>query len=352
MLRVMLCLACLPAGPIFAQDPDIGTPADAAGPIVLFETDNIRDDSFNAAAKEGLESFQKHRDTTVEYLAGDAHNRGDLEKTVRQALEHGHSPIICVGFAYNPFVSQLARTNPGTRFVLIDSKVENQDELENVQSIVFREEQGSFLVGVLAALTTETGVIGFVGGRDCDVIRNFACGFAQGVQYQSPEAHVLVKMAGTTGAAFKAPAIGARLARDLVAARADVIFHAAGGTGRGVIETARELGILAIGVDLNQNSLAPGTMLTSMLKRVDVAVYLALSEAADGVWEPGVRWLGLEEDGVGWALDEHNLALVPLPVQKRMEEVHFDIVMGQTAVHRYADDGRCPAHEFKALQAQ
>jgi basic membrane protein A len=269
---------------------------------------------------------------------------------MRRAIADGYSPIICVGFAYASVVADLAPSHPGTRFVIIDATI--NDGLANVQSIVFREEQGSFLVGVLAAMTTETSIVGFVGGRDCDVIRNFACGFAQGVQHQSPATKVRVRMAGTTGAAFKAPAIGARLTRELAGQGADIVFHAAGGTGMGVISAAEELGILAIGVDLNQNALAPGTVLTSMLKRIDVAVYLALSDAASGQWQPGVRWLGLEEDGVGWALDEHNLDLVPLPVQKRMEEVHFDVVMGEIEVHRYADDRHCPAHSFAALPAE
>jgi len=267
---------------------------------------------------------------------------------VVQALKKGHDPIICVRFPYTQIIAEIAPANPDNRFVLIDSVVEGA----NIQSIVFAEEQGSFLVGVLAAMTSKTGTVGFVGGCDSTVIRNFACGFAQGVKYQSPDTKVLVRMAGNTNKAFRVPERGAELTSELASGGADIVFHAAGGTGTGVITAAKELGIMAIGVDRNQNGMAPGTVLTSMLKQVDVAIFMALTSAAGNRWKPGISRVGLEKGGVGWALDEHNQALVSQSKKTRMEEVRSDLISGAIVAHRYADNGRCPVHSFASLPAQ
>lgn len=160
---------------------------------------------------------------------------------------------------------------------------------------------------------------------------------------------VLVRMAGTTNRAFRDPKRGAELTRELASEGADIVFHAAGGTGNGVISAAKELGIKAIGVDRNQNGLAPGTVLTSMLKQVDVAVFTALAAAQGQRLKPGILRLGLEKDAVGWALDENNRALVSPAMKTRMDEVRTALISGAIKVHRYADDGRCPAHSFGPL---
>ena len=183
-------------------------------------------------------------------------------------------------------------------------------EQPNVQSVVFKEHEGSFLVGMAAALASKTGKVGFVGGMDIPLIRNFAHGYEQGVKHVDPDAEVFVNMTGTTPAAWNDPAKGAELAQSQFDRGADVVYAAAGGTGLGVLQAAADSGKLSIGVDSNQNYLHPGSVLTSMLKRVDVAVYNAFKTAMEGTWEPGVKSLGLAEDGVGYALDEHNRELI------------------------------------------
>src|SRR6185436_14722911 len=201
------------------------------------------------------------------------------------------------------------------QFTIIDGAV----KLPNVQAILFKEQEGSFLVGMIAVLTSKTGKVGFIGGMDIPLIRKFVCGYEQGAKYANPKAEVFVNMVGTTGAAWNDPARGGELARSQFAKGADVIFAAAGGTGIGVYQAAKDAGKYAIGVDSNQNYLQPGTMLTSMVKRVDVAVYNAFKGVT-----PGVAALGLKEGGVDYALDEHNAKLVTADMKKKVDAAKAD----------------------------
>jgi len=325
-------------------------PAIAADPIVLFDASNINDESFNKAAHEGLQSFERHSGLTIPWLApapAAAQAEEDLNSIVDRALKAKRNPLIAVGFAFAPIIAELAPKNPNTHFVLIDSVVNER----NVQSILFREEEGSFMVGALAAMASKSGIVGFVGGRDSVLIRAFGCGYAQGIKYQDAGTKLLSTMAGTTGFAFRNPEKGAELTHQLAGKGADVVYHAAGGTGSGVISTAKDLGILAIGVDRNQNGLAPGTVLTSMLKRVDVAVYTALAAANEGRLKPGIQSIGLAEDGVGWALDEHNLELVSPEMQTKLEDIRFGIISEKIKVARYTRENGCTAHDFGPLPA-
>ncbi len=328
----------------------LATPVFAADPIVLFDASNIDDESFNKAAHEGLTSFERHNNANVPWLAPAptaAQAEEDLNAIMLRALKENRNPIIAVGFAFAPILSKVAPANPRTHFVLIDSVVSGA----NVQSILFREEQGSFMVGVLAAMASKTGKIGFVGGRDSELIRAFGCGFAQGIKHQNASMTLQAEMTGTTGFAFRNPEKGAEITRRLAKNGADIVYHAAGGTGNGVISAAKDLGILAIGVDRNQNSLAPGTVLTSMIKRVDVAVYTALGDAKAGRLKPGIRQIGLEEDGVGWSLDEHNLKLINQDMQARMDDIRFEIMSGQIVIKRYTPATGCPYHDFGPVPA-
>jgi basic membrane protein A len=214
-------------------------------------------------------------------------------------------------------------------------------DLPNVQSIVFKEHEGSFLVGVLAAAASKTGKVGFVGGMDIPLIRRFACGYEQGAKYGNANVEVLQNMTGTTPAAWNDPSKGSELARSQFDRGADVVYAAAGGTGVGVYQAAKDSGKLAIGVDSNQNYLHPGTMLTSMLKRVDVAAYNVFKSALDDNWKSGILDLGLAEDGVGWALDEHNEALITAAMKDQVEQVKADIIAGKIKVHDYMSDSSC-----------
>jgi basic membrane protein A len=225
------------------------------------------------------------------------------------------------------------------KFAIIDSVVEKP----NVQSIVFKEHEGSFLVGLLAAQASKSGKVGFVGGMDIPLIRRFACGYVQGAKHAKKDAEVFQNMTGTTGAAWNDPAKGAELAKSQIDRGAEVVYHAAGGTGVGVLRAAADAGKLGIGVDSNQNGLHPGKVLTSMLKRVDVATYNTFKQAKDNTWKAGVSVLGLKEDGVGWALDEHNKALVTPEMKAAVDKAAADIKAGTIKVHDYMSDSKCPA---------
>jgi basic membrane protein A len=212
----------------------------------------------------------------------------------------------------------------------------------NVQSILFREQEGSFVVGVLAALASQSHVIGFVGGMDIPIIRKFACGYIQGARHADPKGKVLVNMSGPTPAAWADPGRGAELARTQIEQGADVIIQAAGGTGIGVLQAAADAHVLGIGTDSNQNGLHPGQVLTSMRKRVDVAVYDNFMAARDGEWQPGLQVLGLAEGGLDWVLDDDNGALITPEMQAAAEEAEDGIVSGALKVHDASVDGPCP----------
>jgi basic membrane protein A len=204
-----------------------------------------------------------------------------------------------------------------------------------VQSIVFKEHEGSFLVGMAAAMASKTGKVGFVGGMDIPLIRNFQVGYEQGVRHVNPAAQVLVNYTGTTPAAWNDPARGGELAIGQFGQGADVVYAAAGATGLGVLQAAADKGKFSIGVDSNQNHLHPGSVLTSMLKRVDVAVYNAFKTAKDGTWKPGAQSLGLKEDGVGYAVDENNRKLITAEMETKLEEAKVAIVAGTLPVKDY-----------------
>jgi basic membrane protein A len=213
----------------------------------------------------------------------------------------------------------------------------------NVQSVVFNEHEGSFLVGMLAAMKSETGTVSFVGGMDIPLIRKFECGYAQGAQYVNKDINVIRNMTGSTPSAWNDPAKGAELAVSQFDRGSDVVYAAAGGTGVGVYQAAADSGKYAIGVDSNQNYLQPGTMLTSMVKRVDVAAYNSLKAMQDGTWQAGFQALGLAQGGVDWALDEHNEALITAEMKSAVEAAKKAIIAGEIKVHDYMSDNSCPA---------
>jgi basic membrane protein A len=208
--------------------------------------------------------------------------------------------------------------------------------------VIFNEHEGSYLVGVLAALASESGKVGFVGGMGVPLIQKFACGYVQGVKATNPEAEVFQAMTGDTGAAWNDPVRGGEIARGQIDQGADVVYHAAGGTGVGVLQAAADAGVLGIGVDSNQNHLHPGQVLTSMLKRVDNAVYDALMDVKNGEWTTGVVVMGVAEDGVGYAVDENNAALITDEMAAAVEEAKAKIIAGEIMVHDYTSDDSCP----------
>jgi basic membrane protein A len=298
-------------------------------PAIIFDMGGKFDKSFNEAAYGGAERFKD--ETGIEYLEFEITNESQRDQALRRMARRDASVVIAVGFSFSTPLEEVAKEFPDTQFVIIDSVVEQP----NVQSVVFKEHEGSFLVGMAAALASETGKVGFVGGMDIPLIRNFAHGYEQGVMYVNGDAEVFINMTGTTPAAWNDPAKGAELAQSQFDRGADVVYAAAGGTGLGVLQAAADAGKLSIGVDSNQNYLHPGSVLTSMLKRVDVAVYSAFKGGMDGTLEMGLHSLGLGEDGVGYALDENNRELISAEMEATLEEAKAKIIAGEIEVTDY-----------------
>ena len=304
-------------------------------PAVVFDMGGKFDKSFNEGVANGANKFTK--ETGISYREFEITNETQFEQTHRKFAQRGSDPIIGVGFSQGGAVDMVAKEFPNTRFTIIDMVV----DLPNVQSVLFKEHEGSFLVGVLAAMASKTGKVGFVGGMDIPLIRKFACGYVQGVLFANPKAEVIQNMTGTTPSAWNDPGRGGELAKGQFDRGVDVIYAAAGGTGFGVYQAAKDAGKLAIGVDSNQNHLQPGTMLTSMVKRVDLAAYNSFMDAKNGTWKSGISFLGLKEGGVDWALDEHNAPLITAEMKTKVNQAKADIIAGKLMVHDYMADNTC-----------
>jgi basic membrane protein A len=310
------------------------TGALADGPAIIFDLGGKFDRSFNEAAFTGAERWAEETGGT--YAEIELQTDAQREQAMRRLAEAGNNPIVMAGFSQATPLAEVAPDYPDTTFVIIDGVVDEP----NVRSVIFSEHEGSYLVGMLAAMASETGTVGFVGGMDIPLISAFACGYAQGVVAVNGDATVIANMTGTTPAAWNDPVRGGELTRGQIAQGADVVYAAAGGTGLGVLQVAADEGILSIGVDSNQNYLHPGSVLTSMLKRVDVAVYDAFTTGPEV--ETGVHVFGLAEEGVGYALDEFNAELISEEMQAAVEEARAAIIAGELMVHDFRADGTCP----------
>ena len=309
-----------------------------ADPAVIFDLGGKFDKSFNEAGYNGAERWAK--ETGGKYLEIELKSEAQREQALRRFAETGANPIITMGFAMSAPLAEVVGDYPDTTFVTIDGWV----QAPNVHVIGFSEQEGSYLVGMLAAQASKTGTVGFIGGMDIPLIRRFACGYAEGAKAVNPDATVIANMTGTTPTAWNDPVKGSELTKAQIAQGADVVYAAAGGTGVGVLQTAADEGILSIGVDSNQNHLHPGKVLTSMLKRVDVAVYEVL-KAGDAL-EPTIQTLGLAEDGVGYALDDNNASLISDEMKASVEAAKAKIIAGDVSVHNYTSDDSCPALSF------
>ncbi len=304
-------------------------------PAVVYDMGGKFDQSFNEGIYNGVEKFKK--ESGIAYREFEVTNETQREQALRKMAQRGSDPIIGVGFAQAPALEAVAKEFPDRRFTLIDMVV----DLPNVQSVVFKEHEGSFLVGMLAAMKSASGKVGFIGGMDIPLIRRFACGYEQGAKFVDAEVEVIQNMTGTTPAAWNDPGRGSELAKGQFDRGVDVVFAAAGGTGAGVYQAAKDAGKYAIGVDSNQNHLHPGTMLTSMVKRVDVAAYNSFNLAHKGGWKPGVQVLGLAQGGVDYALDKHNASLIDGKMKARVDQAKADIIAGKVKVHDYMSNNSC-----------
>jgi basic membrane protein A len=303
----------------------------ALNPAVIYDMGGKFDKSFNQAAHMGAEQFSK--ESGVAYRDFEPTNESQYEQAMRRFASRGSDLIVVVGFSFASALEKIAPEFPDTKFVIIDMVVDQP----NVQSVIFKEHEGSFLVGMIAAMKSKTGKVGFVGGMDVPLVRKFALGYKEGAQYVNKDIEVFQNMTGTTPAAWGDPIKAGELARSQFDRGADVIFTAAGGSGMGVLQAAADLKKYSIGVDSNQNYLFPGSVLTSMVKRVDLAVASAMENALNGTWEPGVRVLGLAEGGVDYALDKYNASLISDEMKTRVEGAKADIIAGKLKVTDYFD---------------
>ena len=305
-----------------------------AEPALIFDLGGKFDKSFNESAFNGATRWAEENNSSFKEI--ELQSDAQREQALRRFAESGANPIVMAGFMFATALSEVAKDYPDTKFAIIDMVV----DAPNVRSVVFNEHEGSYLVGMLAAQASKSGTVGFIGGMDIPLIRKFACGYVQGVKSVNPDAVVVQNMTGTTPAAWNDPVKGSELTKAQIAQGADVVYAAAGGTGVGVLQTAADENILSIGVDSNQNYLHPGKVLTSMLKRVDNAVYNAMSQGAN--LETGFNVMGISNGGVGYALDEHNASLISAEMQASVDSASSKIASGALAVHDYMSDNSCP----------
>jgi basic membrane protein A len=301
---------------------------------LVFDVGGRGDKSFNDAAYRGLDRAVRELGIEAQYI--EPGEGSDRESGIRLLAAQGFDLVIGVGFIFSEDLYAMAKEYPKTRFACIDYAKFDQHGFvvppENMVALKFREEEGSYLIGALAALVSSTKTLGFVGGMDIPLIHKFEVGFKSGVAAVCAGCRVLVGYAGVTGDAFKNPAKGKELALAQYSAGADIIFHASGSTGLGVFEAARRENRYAIGVDADQWYEAPGRVLTSMTKQVDVSVFDTVRDLQAGRWRGGVRVFGLKEAGVDYVYDAHNRTLIPEAVRAQVEELRKKIIAGEIVV--------------------
>ena len=315
------------------------TQAPAGGALdigVVFDLGGRGDKSFNDGAYTGSERAVRELGARVRFV--EPGEGSDREAGLRLLAAEGMKLVIGVGFIFTDDLTALANEYPGVAFAGVDFAVTIGPDgkpvppPKNLAALKFREEQGSFLVGAIAALVGGSKKVGFVGGMDSPLIHKFEAGYRAGVKEVCPECQVLVQYAGVTPEAFRNPGRGKELALSQYQQGVNVIFHASGSTGLGVFEAARTMNRFAIGVDADQYDEAPGHVLTSMVKRVDNAVYDVILRMKEHRFAGGIYSFGLAEDGVGYVYDEHNRALIPDAVRARVDDLKAQIVAGRIAV--------------------
>jgi basic membrane protein A len=311
-------------------------PASGVSAGIVFDVGGRGDKSFNDAAYLGVQRAVEQLGVVAEYI--EPGEGSDREAGLRLLAAEKLGLVVGVGFIFSDDLLQTAREYPDVRFAGVDYSLRTDSAGHvippppNLAALTFREEQGSFLVGALAALVGKSKKVGFVGGMDIPIIHKFEAGYRAGVMYVCPDCTVIAQYAGVTPDAFRNPGRGKELALSQYQAGVNVIFHASGSTGLGVFEAARQTGKLAIGVDADQYAEAPGHVLTSMVKGVSAAVFDQIARVKNGTFRGGVYEYGLREGGVGYVYDEHNRALIPDSVHARIEQLRQDIIDGRIRV--------------------
>ncbi len=314
---------------------------------IVFDVGGRGDKSFNDGAYAGADRATRELGAHVRFV--EPGEGSDREAGLRLLAAEGMDLVIGVGFIFTDDLTELAREYPTVAFAGVDYAIATDSAgnviqpPSNLAALKFREEEGSFLVGALAALVSrETRIgdrayrptqrVGFIGGMDIPLIHKFEAGYRAGVKHVCPECTTVAQYAGVTPEAFRNPGRGKEIALSQYQSGVNVIFHASGSTGLGVFEAARATGKLAIGVDADQFPEAPGFVLTSMVKGVDAAVYDAIASAKNGTFTGGIRQFGLKENGVGYVYDENNRALIPDAVRTRVEQLRQEIIAGRITV--------------------
>jgi basic membrane protein A and related proteins len=338
LATLIVVLLIVHAGLLFIR-PRSAEPAPAADALrlgVVFDVGGRGDKSFNDGAYLGAVRAKQDLGATVTYI--EPADASDREAGIRLMAAEKMDLVYAIGFIFTDDVNTLAKEYPAARFADVDYSVatDAQGNLipppPNVAALRFREEEGSFLVGAIAGLVTKTKAVGFVGGMNIPLINKFEAGYRAGVLQVCPGCRVISQYAGVTPDAFRNPGKGKEMAFSQYQQGADIIYHASGATGGGVFEAARATGKLAIGVDADQYGEAPGYVLTSMIKRIDVAVFDAAKRVKDGTFKGGIYDYGLAQDGVGYVYDERNKGLIPDSVVARIEALKKEVVAGKIVV--------------------
>jgi basic membrane protein A and related proteins len=317
------------AGLLLAGCRLAGAPPAEAGKVhvgIVFDSGGKDDRSFNAAAWQGVQRAAK--DFPIVMRDAEPGDPTSLEPAMRAFAERNYDLIIGIGFAQMPIVEAVAKDYPQLQFAIVDGVL----DLPNVASLVFKEHEGSYLVGMIAARKSKTGVLGFVGGMDIPLIHRFATGFEEGARSVRPDVRVIPNYVGVTESAWNNPGKGKELAEAQIGKGADVIFAAAGNSGLGVFDAVEQRDKFIIGVDSNQNWVKPGHVLTSMVKRIDNAVYRIVQERVNGQFKAGIHVYGLHDGGIGYAMDQYNAGLIPDSVIAEVEAAKAKIIRGEIKV--------------------
>lgn len=305
-------------------------------PAMIYDMGGKFDKSFNESAYEGVKKFMA--DTGIEVKELEITAEAQREQALRKFAKSGYSPIAVTGFTFGTALEVVAAEFPDTQFTIVDGFV----DMPNVQFVSFTEHEGSYLVGYLAAQKSATKKVGFIGGMVFPVIQKFECGYIQGAK-DGGATDVFSNMVGTSHAdAWGNPTKAAELAKSQFSQGSDIVFAAAGGSGLGALQAAKDEGLLSIGVDSNQNYIQPGSVLTSMVKRVDNAIYESFAGVKDGTWKAGQKVMGITEGGISWSYDEFNKELISADLKGVMDALQAKIVAGEVKVHNTDTDGACP----------
>lgn len=302
--------------------------ASMAGPriAIVFDKGGKDDKSFNSSAYAGAMEAKEKLGAEIKYV--EAPDANSFEPMLKAFAKKDYDLIIAIGVSQSDALKKVAPQFPEKKFLIVDAEVKGP----NVITALFEEHEGSYLVGAMAAMKSKTGVLGFIGGMDIPLIRRFQMGYEAGAKKINPKAKVIVNYIGVTGDAWHNPPRAKELALAQISAKADVVFHAAGASGAGLFDAAEDKGILAIGVDSNQNWVKPGKVLTSMLKRVDRVVYDVVAELAQGKFTSGLRRFGLKDSGIDYAMDSHNAGLVTPEMKSKLDGLKADIISGKIKV--------------------